>query len=177
MDHGNNSNSVQASHVPLWRDKRAMFLCRRLDRSPVLQPGRNHLRALWFRVFTRILRHQTPKTIVFFSPRANPAPPHTQALTRPAQMHQDLDSLNKTYLNSLWRAEGHPEPCIGDKDCPILAEGYGQRGRSCYSVFIYTRNDNRYGCLHDRCYQDGSPRGPAFRTVDEAIRHQRNQHF
>ena len=46
--------------------KRATFLCRRLDRSPVLQPGSYHLRALFFRISTRTLRHQTPKTIVFF---------------------------------------------------------------------------------------------------------------
>ena len=92
-------------------------------------------------------------------------------------MRIDLDSLYEQYLSSQWVAENRPEPCIGDIDCPILAERYGLRGRSCYSVFVYRRNDQRYGCLHDRCYQEGSPNGPGFRTMDKAVQHQRDHHF
>lgn len=93
-----------------------------------------------------------------------------------AQKFKDLQVLNKTYLSSRWMVEGRSEPCIGDIDCPNLAGKYGERGRSCLAVFVY-RHDRGYGCLHERCYQEGSGRGPAFRSMDDAIRHQKNYHF
>ena len=94
-----------------------------------------------------------------------------------AQKRTDLQSLNQTYLTSSWAAEGRREPCIGDINCPVLAEQHAERGRSCFAVFVYALSNGGYGCLHERCYQDGTGRGPAFPSMGDAIRHQRRHHF
>jgi hypothetical protein len=88
----------------------------------------------------------------------------------------DLQVLKETYLRSPWVVESLPEPCIGDIDCPTLAGKYAERGRSCFAVFVYRQN-GRYCCLHERCYQEGVGQGPAFHSMKEAIRHQKRYHF
>ena len=91
------------------------------------------------------------------------------------QMRRDLDTLNSLYEAASW-ASGN-EPIIGSPDSPVLAEDYGERGRSCYVVFVYRKGDGTYGCRHEKCFRDGDDRGPSFRSPAEAIRHQRKQHF
>ena len=90
-------------------------------------------------------------------------------------MRSDLDTLKALYEAASWARANEPD--IGDPDCPVLAEQYGERGRSCYVAFVYKREDGTYGCRQERCYQDGSDRGPSFRSPADAIRHQRKQHF
>jgi hypothetical protein len=92
-----------------------------------------------------------------------------------AQMQRDLDTLRDLYEAASWSPGC--EPIIGSPDCPILAEHYGDYGRSCYCVFVYRKADRTYGCRHERCFQDGDDRGPSFRSPAEAIRHQRKYHF
>lgn len=94
-----------------------------------------------------------------------------------AQTRTDLQSLNETYLRSTWLAGGRPEPCIGSIDCPQLAEKYAVRGMSCLAVFVFEQGDGKYGCLHEQCYQGGTGRGPAFRSMNDAVRHQKRHHF
>lgn len=91
------------------------------------------------------------------------------------QMRCDLDALKKLFEAASW-TQGS-EPIIGDPDSPVLAEQYGERGRSCYVVFVYKKEDGTYGCRHERCFQDGDDRGPSFRSPTYAIQHQRKQHF
>jgi hypothetical protein len=90
-------------------------------------------------------------------------------------MSEDLETLRCTFENESWPSGR--EPKIGDLDCPVLAEGYGERGRSCYVVFVYKKADKTYGCRHERCFQDGDDRGPSFRSPEDAIKHQRRNHF
>ena len=92
------------------------------------------------------------------------------------QMRCDLDTLKALYEAASWTPGS--EPIIGSPDCPLLAEQHGERGRSCYVVFVYRRSNGTYGCRHERCFQDGDDtRGPVFRSAADAIRHQRKQHF
>jgi hypothetical protein len=91
------------------------------------------------------------------------------------QMRSDLDTLNALFEAASWTSGN--EPVIGSPDCPVLAEEYGERGRSCYVAFVYKKEDGSYGCRHVRCFQDGDDRGPSFRSPVEAIKHQRKNHF
>ena len=94
----------------------------------------------------------------------------------PLQEAEDLTSLYDAFLKSPWLARDQPEPRIGDPDCPPLAERYGQRGRSCFAVFVYQKPDLGYGCRHEGCFRDGGG-GISFRSMGEAIRHQQRDHF
>lgn len=89
------------------------------------------------------------------------------------RMRKDLDELTALFIERSWRPAA--VPIIGSPDCPILAENYGDRGRSCYVVFVYQNADKRYGCRHERCFQGEG--GPSFRSIEEAIRHQHRNHF
>jgi hypothetical protein len=91
------------------------------------------------------------------------------------EMQSDLRKLEISFEMRSWRPGA--EPIIGSPDCPVLAELYGDRGRSCYVVFVYKRADGAYGCRHERCFRDGDERGPSFRSPEEAIRHQQRHHF
>jgi hypothetical protein len=88
------------------------------------------------------------------------------------RMQRDLEELRIAFLARSW----HPgaEPIISSPDCPALAEQYGERGRSCYAVFVYEHSSGRYGCRHECCSQE---RNPSFRSMADAIRHQRLRHF
>ena len=91
------------------------------------------------------------------------------------QMRRDLDTLRHEYEAAQW-LPGH-EPIIGSPDVHPPAEQYGDRGRSCYVVFVYKKAAGTYGCRHDRCFRDGDDKGPSFYSMAEAIKHQRNFHF
>ena len=91
------------------------------------------------------------------------------------KMRIDLTELEILFEKLLWRPGA--EPIIGSPDCPVLAERYGDRGRSCYMVFVFKRTDGLYGCRHECCFRDGDERGPSFRSPEEAIRHQQRHHF
>jgi hypothetical protein len=90
-------------------------------------------------------------------------------------MRRDLDTLTADYKRAKWTPG--EEPIIGSLDCPVLAEHYGDRGRSCYEVFIYERANGGYGCLHEMCFQDGSVRSPSSPSLAKALCHQRKHHF
>ena len=92
----------------------------------------------------------------------------------PDQMRIDLNTLMCEYEAARWRP-GH-EPIIGSPDCPPLAQKYGDRGRSCYAVFVYRKAAGPYGCRHDGCFRDGDDKGPSFQSMMEAIKHQNNYH-
>jgi len=91
------------------------------------------------------------------------------------QMRSDLNELMHLFEAASWRPRG--EPIIGSPDSPVLAEKYADRGRSCYAVFVYKKAAGPYGCRHEGCFRDGDDRGPSFRSITEAITHQRNYHF
>jgi len=91
------------------------------------------------------------------------------------EMLSDLKKLEIAFEKRSWRPG--VEPLIGSSDCEVLAERYGDRGRSCYVVFVCKHTDKTYGCRHERCFRDGDERGPSFRSLEEAIRHQRRYHF
>jgi hypothetical protein len=90
------------------------------------------------------------------------------------RMRKDLEELISLFKKRSWRPEA--VPIIGSPDCPILAEKYGDRGRSCYVVFVYKKANGKYGCRHERCFRDGEG-GPSFRSTEEAIHHQHLNHF
>ena len=91
------------------------------------------------------------------------------------QMRKDLEQLRVLFDQLSWRPGA--EPIMGSPDCLVSAEQYGERGRSCYVVFVYKKTDRTYGCRHERCFRDGDEGGPTFRSPEEAIRHQQRQHF
>jgi len=91
------------------------------------------------------------------------------------QMRRDLNKLMYLFEAASWPPRG--EPIIGSPDCPVLVEQYAERGRSCYAVFVYAKESGVYGCRHERCFRDGDDGGCSFRSLTEAIIHQRNHHF
>ena len=91
------------------------------------------------------------------------------------RMQRDLETLRISFEECSWPPG--TEAIIGSPDCPRLAELYGDRGRSCYAVFIYKKKDGKYGCLHERCFRDGEEGGPSFQSPEQAIRHQQRHHF
>ena len=91
------------------------------------------------------------------------------------QMRKDLEEL-RTLFEELSRRPG-AVPIIGSPDCPMTVEQYGDRGRSCYVIFVYKKADKTYGCRHEGCYRDGDEGGPSFKSPEEAIRHQQRHHF
>jgi hypothetical protein len=100
---------------------------------------------------------------------------HSAVFPPADQMRRDLETLRFNFERESWQYGR--EPLIGDPDCPVLAEAYGERGRSCYVVFVYKKVDGTYGCKHKPCFRDGDDRGPSFRLPEDAIRHQRDYHF
>jgi hypothetical protein len=92
-----------------------------------------------------------------------------------SQMQGDLETLRESFEAARWRPGA--EPIIGSPDCSVLTEEYGERGRSCYVIFVYKKSDGAYGCRHERCFRDGDGGGPSFGSPEEAIHHQRRQHF
>lgn len=90
------------------------------------------------------------------------------------QMREDLEKLAVLFEKREWRPRA--EPIIGSQNCPILAEQYGDRGRSCYVVFVYKKINGRYGCRHECCFRDGEG-GHSFKSIQEAIHHQHRNHF
>jgi hypothetical protein len=91
------------------------------------------------------------------------------------KMKKDLGELMASFEERSWRPGA--EPIIGSPDCPPLADLYGQRGRSCYVVFVYQKTNRSYGCRHELCFRDGDEGGPSFRSPEEAISHQHQHHF
>jgi hypothetical protein len=92
-----------------------------------------------------------------------------------ATMRPDLNALKDVYVKSSWPRAG--EPIIGNPDCPALAEKYAPRGSSCYQVFVYWKDGGTFGCRHEECFRDGIASSPSFRSLTEAIGHQRVHHF
>jgi len=91
------------------------------------------------------------------------------------QMRKDLEKHRILFEGHLWRPG--VEPIMGSPGCPVTAEQYGERGRSCYVIFVYRKSDNTYGCRHEGCFRDGDEGGPSFKSPKEAIRHQHRHHF
>lgn len=87
------------------------------------------------------------------------------------KMSRDLKILEGTYNGSEWLKNHDHEPLIGDPDCPDLAQEYGMTRVSCYSVFLERINDATYRCRFERC------RGFAPCSLEDALRHQRYNHF
>jgi len=87
------------------------------------------------------------------------------------QQIEELKQLEENFNASDWLNNHSIEPLVGDINCHYLAEKYGIRRASCYTVFVRVNGDNTYGCRHEIC--------PAFRTpsLESAIRHQRHDHF
>ena len=85
-------------------------------------------------------------------------------------MSRDLKILENTYNNSEWLQNHDHEPLVGDLDCPALAQEYGISRVSCYSVFLEEINAT-YLCRFERC------RGFAPSSLEDALRHQRYNHF
>lgn len=89
------------------------------------------------------------------------------------QVRKDLEELTASFEERSWRPGA--EPIIGSPDCPELAGQYGDRGRSCYMVFVYEKADGTYGCRHPLCFRDGE--APSFKSPEEAVNHQHRHHF
>jgi hypothetical protein len=123
---------------------------------------------------TAIASHSASKATSFCLPKHPPPTPHMdQKMT--IQMSKDLETLRVSFEEHSWHRG--TEPVIGSQDCPILAENYGERGRSCYIIFVYQKADLSYGCRHELCFRDGDDRGPSFDSPELAIEHQRQHHF
>ena len=88
-----------------------------------------------------------------------------------SEFDQDLLTLERAYNSSEWLATQDHEPVVGDFTCPTSAEKYGIRGKSCYTVFVEDKDNGTYGCRYERC------RAFFTRSLDDAVRHQRNYHF
>jgi len=86
-------------------------------------------------------------------------------------MHPELVSLEQHFDSSSWLANHDLEPVVGAPACPRLAERYGIRGKSCFTVFVEDKQNGTYGCRYERCHP--------FLTysLDDAVRHQRSHHF
>jgi len=95
----------------------------------------------------------------------------------PTQKRIHLKTLVAIFNASTWLRGNHHEPRIGDPDAPQLAELYGPRGRSCYIVFVHDWGDGTYGCCHEACFRPAGHGGYATRSLEDAIRHQRYNHF
>ena len=85
-------------------------------------------------------------------------------------MHSDLVILEEAFNKSRWHRNHDLEPVVGHYTCHELAEKYGTRGQSCYTVFVAAKENGTYGCRYERC------RGFFTCSLDDAIRHQR-YHF
>ena len=170
------------------------------------QDGRTGECLLWMTLGPRLIR-QVPQGLVFVYNPSNGSPPplslffpslpisspttvfptspsesstpsfpdHPPPMAMPDQMKSDLNTLRCSYEAARWRSGR--EPIIGSPDCDALAERYGDRGRSCYVVFVYQKAAGPYGCRHDGCFRDGDDKGPSFQSITEAIKHQRSYHF
>ena len=85
---------------------------------------------------------------------------------------KDLKKLEDMFNKFPWLLEQLLEPLVGDPSCPELAETYGITRMSCYTVFVeHNEEDDTYGCRFERCHAYKEP------SLEEAIRHQRSQHF
>jgi hypothetical protein len=84
---------------------------------------------------------------------------------------KELRQLEDIFNKSVWLLDDLIEPVIGHPSCPALAEKYGIRGASCYTVFVQVNDDDTYGCHNERC------RALRAHSLEEAIRHQRYYHF
>ena len=87
------------------------------------------------------------------------------------ELPQELKMLEQECNSSQWLNDNELEPCVGDLDCPNLAEGRGIRGKSLYTAFVVHRSDGAYGCYFPRCFPYRAS------SLDDAIRHQREHHF
>ena len=83
----------------------------------------------------------------------------------------ELKQLEDDFNESAWLRHHRLEPLVGDSSCHYLAEKYGIRRRSCYTVFVKDNEDDTYACLHERC------RGLQTDSLEDAITHQRRNHF
>jgi hypothetical protein len=89
----------------------------------------------------------------------------------------DLKLLEDIFKKASWLQHNRHEPLIGGPDCPALAEAYGERGRSCFIVFVHQKSDRTYGCRHEACFQENGEGGYSTRSLENVIRHQRYHHF
>ena len=110
-------------------------------------------------------------------PTLAPLPlPQTQGLApanghrRGTQKEEDLTQLEQEIISSPWLAANTLEPPCGSPECPHTADCYGVRGRSCYTAFV--TNDqlaDTFVCWRCDAY--------SARNLEDAIRHQRSDHF
>ena len=84
---------------------------------------------------------------------------------------KELKELEKNLNESVWLLHHLHEPLVGDSDCHYLAEKYGKCRASCYTAFVQDNEDDTYGCRHEKC------RGFQTDSLEDAITHQRKQHF
>jgi hypothetical protein len=86
-------------------------------------------------------------------------------------MNKELQDLEKLIEKSDYVVNNRLEPNVGDAGTPQLADKYGTRGQSIFTVFLKNKDDGAYGCKFERCLAYST------RNLDQAIRHIRHHHF
>jgi hypothetical protein len=103
-----------------------------------------------------------------------PPPPPAQVPANDrsgTQKEEDLIELERQILSSPSHAANALEPPCGSPDCPYLADCYGIRGMSWYTAFTIAKPDGTFGCWRAECSAYSA------RKLDDAVKHQRAQHF
>lgn len=110
----------------------------------------------------------SPTAYLKYPTSVSPSSPSIGPISGP---QDDLVSLEQIFNSSSWLLNNEPEPKIGQPDCPVIAEKYGARGRSCFTAFVEERGSRTFGCRFGRCH--------AFlaNSLHEAVQHQRSYHF
>jgi len=116
----------------------------------------------------------TSVPVAHFAPSSSvPAPPPAPTTDRRSgtrtQREEDLIQVAQNIVSSPWHAANALEPTFGDPDCPYLADRYGIRGMSYYTVFA-TKPNGTLGCWREECSSYSAWR------LEDAVKHQRTNH-
>jgi hypothetical protein len=84
---------------------------------------------------------------------------------------QRLEEREREFNLSSWLETHSIEPNVGHPSCPSIAEECGARGMSCYTAFVADDGSGQFGCCFEEC------RRFRVKSVEEAIRHLRRDHF
>jgi len=132
----------------------------------------------WFPVTNQIITFSAPVSSssaqsLSLPPPPPPPPTHTSADDRRSgiQGESDLIQLEQKIISSHWYASNTLEPTCGSADCPEAADYYGIRGMSCYTAFVVPNLDGTFGCWWEGCSAYAAQR------LDDAVKHQRSNHF
>jgi len=86
-------------------------------------------------------------------------------------MNEDLQKLEQLIRTLNWFISCAHEPNVGAPESSRLADNYGTRGQSLFTVFLEKKDGGVYKCAFERCSATFT------RNLEGAIRHIRDHHF